>query len=281
METNAGPEFYAAKEKYENAKTPEEKLRYLYEMLKYAPKHKGSENLIAWIHKKISEYERLVEEKERKRGGGVKIIEKSGDLLISILGIENSGKSYFLKKFVNKNIEVSDIPFYTKEPAVGTIFYNCIYYQFVEIPATFERKFRSILSLSDYFIVILDSRKDIKEQLERINSFSEGIIEFNEKEDKRYTIIYNKFDDFKDIKFEEILENIIKKLELIRVKPIDSDHCILLNKDSTVKDFIEKINKKWLEKFRYAKIYRKNNFIRAGLNYKLEDKDIVELKLKI
>jgi Predicted GTPase len=73
----------------------------------------------------------------------------------------------------------------------------------------------------------------------------------------------------------------IKDLDLIRVKPIDSDHCVILNEDSTIKDFIEKINKKWIDKFRYAKIIRENKIIRAGLNYKLEDKDIVELKLKI
>ncbi|BFI73082.1 GTP-binding protein [Nanoarchaeota archaeon] len=280
MVTNAGPEFYAAKEKYENAKDPEEKLKYLYEMLKYAPKHKGSENLIAWIHKKISEYEKLIQEKEKKKGGGIKLIEKSGDLLISIIGIENSGKSYFLRKFVNPNVEVSDIPFYTTEPIVGTIFYNCIYYQFVEIPATFERRFRSILSLSDYFIILL-KREGIKEQLERINQFTEGIIEIREKEGEKYKIIYNDYNDFRDIDFYNILEEMIKKLKLIRIKPVDSDHCVLLNQGSTVKDFIEKINKKWLEKFVYAKIYRNKNFIRAGLNYTLEDKDIIELKLRL
>ncbi|MCG2867938.1 MAG: 50S ribosome-binding GTPase [Candidatus Nanopusillus sp.] len=282
MVTNAGPEFYAAKEKYENAKTPEEKLKYLYEMLRTAPKHKGSEHLIAWINKKISEYEKIIEESKYKKGGGsIKLIEKSGDILISILGIENSGKSYFLRKFTNANVEVSEIPFSTINPAIGTIFYNCIYYQFVEIPSTFERKFRSILSLSDYYILILDEKRNIEEQLERINKFSEGIIEFSTIPNNKYKIIYNKFDDFKDINLQEILENIIKDLDLIRVKPIDSDHCVILNKDSTIKDFIEKINKKWIDKFRYAKIIRGDKIIRAGLNYKLEDRDIVELKLKI
>jgi Predicted GTPase len=197
------------------------------------------------------------------------------------LGIENSGKSYFLRKFTTANIEVSEIPFSTINPAIGTIFYNCVYYQFVEIPSTFERKFRSILSLSDYYILILDEKRDIKEQLERINKFSERIIEFSTIPNNKYKIIYNKFDDFKDVNLQEILENIIKDLDLIRIKPIDSDHCVILNKESTIKDFIEKINKKWIDKFRYAKIIRGNNIIRAGLNYKLEDKDIIELKLKI
>ncbi|MGC9079958.1 MAG: TGS domain-containing protein [Nanopusillaceae archaeon] len=281
MVTNAGPEFYAAKDKFENAKTPEEKLKYLYEMLKYAPKHKGAQNLIGWINKEISKYRRMIEEaKAKKKGSGIKLIEKSGDLLISIIGVENSGKSYFLKKFTNANVEVNDIPHSTRYPAVGTIFYNCVYFQFVEIPSTFESKFRSILSLSDFYILLL-KRENVEDQINRINEFSSGIVEFDLNDGYNYIVIFNDYNDFKDIKIENILEKIIEKLELIRVKPVDSDHCILLEKGSTVKDFIERINESWIDKFVYAKIYRKDKFIRAGLNYELEDKDIVELKLKI
>lgn len=52
MVTNAPPEFYAAKKKFEEAKTVEEKLEALKEMLRTAPKHKGSSNLLAWIKKR-------------------------------------------------------------------------------------------------------------------------------------------------------------------------------------------------------------------------------------
>lgn len=281
MVTNAPAEFYVAKQKYEEAKTPEEKLKALYEMLKYAPKHKAAENLLKWITQRISEYEELIEKKKKTKKSSIKLIEKSGDLLISILGIENSGKSYFLRKFTNSNVEVSEIPFSTKEPAIGTIFYNGIYYQFVEIPSTFERKFRNILSLSDYFIIILRKDLDLEEQINRINEFSAGIIFFTLEDGEKYSIIYNDYNDFKLMNFNEILENIIKKLNLIRVFPFNSEHAVLLKKDSSVKDFIERINEKWLEKFRYAEVYRNNKKIRVGLNFKLEDLDIVELKLKL
>ncbi|BBL45635.1 TGS domain-containing protein [Nanobdella aerobiophila] len=281
MVTNAGAEFYAAKNKFESARTNEERLKYLYEMLKYAPKHKGSEHLIAWINKKISEYESLLEESKNKKGNkGIKLIEKNGDILISILGVENSGKSYFLKKFTNANVDVNDIPYSTTNPIVGTLFYNCIYYQFVEIPATFERRFRNILSLSDYYIIILN-KNNVEEQLSRINQFTEGIIKLNKYDNKEYTIIYNDYNDFNNIKIDQILEEIIKKLDYIRVKPVGSEHCVLLNKDAIIKDFIKKLNENWIDKFIYAKIYRNNKYTRGGLNYKLEDKDIVELKLKL
>ncbi len=282
MVTNAPPEYYAAKKKFEEARTPEEKLLALQEMLRYAPKHKGAQNLIGWINKEISKYKKIIEKNKRKGKGGIRIIDKSGDILISIIGIENSGKSYFLKKFTNANVEVSELPFSTTYPAIGTIFKDCVYYQFVEIPSNFDSRYRSILSLSDYFIVILSKNYDIYEQLSRINEFCKGIIEFNMAEGSNYDIILNDFTDFKDINIDSLLEKIIKKLKLIRVKPIDNDHCVLLSENnSTIKDFIEKINKKWLEKFVYAKVYRNNTIIKVGLNFKLKDKDTVEIKIKL
>lgn len=282
MVTNAPPEFFVAKKKFEEAKTPKEKLEALYEMLREAPKHKGASNLLLWIKKEIAKYKKIIEEENKRSSGKFKLIEKSGDLLISILGVENSGKSYFLKKFTKSNVEDSEIPFSTTNPAIGTLFYNGVYYQFIEIPSTFKKIFRTILTISDFFIIIIDARRDISEQFNRINKFSEGIIQFSEEEKDNYIIIYNKFDHFQDLKIEHILEKILERLNLIRVFPINSEHCVLLKKDNaTVKDFIEKINKKFLNCFEYAKIKRKDKIIRGGLNFKLEDKDIVELKIKI
>ena len=53
-----------------------------------------------------------------------------------------------------------------------------------------------------------------------------------------------------------------------------------LEKKSTIKDFASKIHKDFLENFRFARIFRKSRMIQAGLNYKLKDKDVVELYLK-
>ncbi|HIP90077.1 MAG TPA: TGS domain-containing protein, partial [Candidatus Nanopusillus sp.] len=86
--------------------------------------------------------------------------------------------------------------------------------------------------------------------------------------------------DFKDIDVDNLLEIIIKKLGLIRVFPVNSDRAVLLEKGSTVKNFIEKLNESWLDKFVFAKIIRGGKKVRVGLNYLLEDMDIVELKLK-
>ena len=280
MVINAPIEYYHAKKKFDEAKTPEEKLEALKEMLKHAPKHKGAQNLLVWITKEIAKYKEMLEKKKRQKKGRSKpLIEKNGDILISILGSPNSGKSTLLKYLTNVNIEISEIPYTTIKPITGTTKYRGIYYQFVEIPATFETKFREILSISDFYIVILDPNKEIGKQLDDINEFSLGIYPFSLENSEKHVVLYKK-DLFNYLDKEDLLESIIKKLNKIRVFPINSDHAVLLNYESTIREFIKKLNGRWINKFRYAIVYRNKNKIRAGLNYKLCDLDVVELKLK-
>ncbi|HIP66696.1 MAG TPA: TGS domain-containing protein [Candidatus Nanopusillus sp.] len=279
MVINAPIEFYHAKKKFDEARTPKEKLQALYNMLKTAPKHKGAHNLLVWITKQIAKYKEIVEKEKRKKGKRKPLIQKTGDLLISILGVENSGKSYFLKMLTNASVGISEVPYSTIKPVIGVKKYKGVLYQFVEIPATFETEFRSILSISNYYIIILKP-ENLEEQLNAINEFAAGIAAFSLEGGPNYTIIINKYDDFKDIDVDNLLEIIIKKLGLIRVFPVNSDRAVLLEKGSTVKNFIEKLNESWLDKFVFAKIIRGGKKVRVGLNYLLEDMDIVELKLK-
>ena len=279
MVVNAPIEFYRAKKKFDEAKTPREKLQALYEMLRTAPKHKGAHNLLVWITKQIAKYKELVEKEKRKKGKKKPLIQKTGDLLISILGVENTGKSYLLKMLTNASVGVSDIPYSTVKPVTGVKKYKGVLYQFVEIPATFETEFRSILSISNYYIVLLKP-ENLEEQLNIINEFAAGIVAFSLEDGPNYSLIVNKFDGFESIDIDNLLESIIRKLELIRVFPINSDHAVLLREGSTVKEFIEKLNESWLDRFVYAKVIRGNKKIRVGLNYVLKDLDIVELKLK-
>jgi ribosome-interacting GTPase 1 len=277
MVTNAPPEFYKAKELFEEAKTPEEKLRALYEMLRTAPKHKGAHNLLIWITKQIAKYRELIEKQKRKGGKKRPLIQKSGDLLISILGIENSGKSYLLKKITGVDVKVSEVPFTTVKPQVGTINYKGVLYQFVEVPATFETEFRQIIAISDYYILLLIPG-DLESQLNRINEFSAGIIAFSLEETDKYSVVLNNYDDFSGLDVNELLEDIVKKLKLIRTYPINSKRAVLLKEGATIKDFIKEVNERWLDTFRFAKIQRKAKVVKAGLNYELQDGDIVEIR---
>ncbi len=142
MTTNAGPEFFVAQQKYQEAKTPEDRLRYLKEMFRYAPKHKSSENLVAEITWKISRLKKDIEkqkEQAKKRGGGHSLnVKKEGAGQVAIVGMPNSGKSQLLKTLTGVDVEVASYPFTTTKPEVGMMDYRGAKVQLVEVPALIE-----------------------------------------------------------------------------------------------------------------------------------------------
>ena len=101
MTTNPGPEYFLAQERYDAAKTTQMKILALTDMIKFCPRHKASEKLLAELTYKLS---RLKQEAEKekvqlsKRGGGNSInVKKEGAGQVVILGAPNSGKSSLLK----------------------------------------------------------------------------------------------------------------------------------------------------------------------------------------
>ncbi len=289
MVINADAEFERAKRKFDEAKTPEEKLRALQEMLKYAPKHKGAQNLLAWIKKEIKKYRKLVQE-SKKKGGRSYHVKKVGDLIISIVGIENSGKSYMLKKFTGLKVESTPIPFETIEAVTGVKNYKGVRFQLVEIPSSMERRFLTTITISDLIIILLKP-EDIKSQLQRIQEYVSQVGIYLSKSNKvlfvvngsegqeKDNVIYVK--DFGEEEQNRILDKVLQRLDLIRVFPKDSDHAVVLKRGSKVRDFIEEVNDRWLDGFLYAKIWRDEKVIRVGLEYELKDGDKIEIKAKL
>ncbi len=142
MTTNPGPEYFLAQEKYDAAKTPEEKLRYLQEMYKFAPKHKASEKMVAELTWKIAQLKKEVEKQKEqgaKKGGGYSLnVKKDGAGQIAIVGMPNSGKSQLLKALTGADVEVAPYPFTTTVPEIGMMEYNGVNVQLVEVPALVE-----------------------------------------------------------------------------------------------------------------------------------------------
>ncbi len=71
MPANVSLGFVKAQRKYEEAKTPSEKLAALQEMRSTAPSHKGAEKLRAEITKKLAALKREMEKQKaqvKKRG---------------------------------------------------------------------------------------------------------------------------------------------------------------------------------------------------------------------
>ncbi|HIH15894.1 MAG TPA: TGS domain-containing protein [Candidatus Diapherotrites archaeon] len=142
MPVNAGPEYFKAQQKYDEATTLMDKLVALQEMKTAAPKHKGTENLLRELTRKIAQVKAQIEqqkEQAKKTSGKASInVKKEGLAQVCLVGTPNTGKSTLLKNLTKAEVEVAPYPFTTKEPTVGMMPYKGSWVQLVEIPALVE-----------------------------------------------------------------------------------------------------------------------------------------------
>jgi len=282
MPANLPREWYVLEEKFRNEKDLEKKVELLRELIGITPKHKGTENLVAELRRRLAKLEEMLERKSKKVGKKVKLVEKSGDILVSILGFTQVGKSTFLRILTNANVEIGDKPYTTKEPVTGVCFYKGVYIQFVEIPSFFLKEHLSICHSSDLLLLLVRNEEELEEL--------EKILEQNKLKNKPRIVerLSNKsmYTENAETKrnFSELLDDILKQIKVVRVfmkppgKEVDK-RAVLLREGATVKDLIERINTSWLKTFKFARIFDKTEFSgrRVGLDYQFKDEDIVEL----
>ncbi len=278
MPINAGYEYGKAEAEFNQAANMQEKLAALKKMYAAAPKHKSSESLLKEIKTKIAKYKELLQkEKKQKKGSGKSLnIKKEGSATICIVGTVNSGKSTLLKRLTNANVEIASYPFTTKKPEIGTLDYKGIKLQIVEIPAVTENfeysdlgpSMLAIIRQSDLLILTFKN----KEELKLIDKELNGI------EIKR--VYYYNQDNIIDLIWNNL--NLIKVYTKQPGKKQDYPP-IALKKGSIVKDLAEYVHKDFIKKFDFARIFGKNvkfSGQRIGLNFKLQDEDIIEFHLK-
>lgn len=268
MPVNAPGEYYAAEEKFKNAKTRDEKIAALEEMIRQLPKHHGSEQMHAQLKSRLAKLRRESEKKGATKQG----IRKEGYAQVCVLGYTNSGKSWLLSKLTSATPRVSDHPYTTTKPAVGMMDYRGINIQLVEIPATFEAQNMSIARTTDAVLLVV---RDDNERIGLEEKLRENFI-------RTQTVVVNAMKEDKDV----IKEKIWNVLEMILVytKKGKKIEPMALHRRATVKEFAEKVHKDFIEHFSFARITRqtsgKKRILQAGLNYQLQDEDIVEIHTK-
>jgi ribosome-interacting GTPase 1 len=136
MPTNVTPEFKKAKEAFQRARDPEERLTCLKEMLRTVPKHKGTDHLQAEIKTRIKQ---LTEELAGPRKGGARTgpahtIPPDGAAQIALVGPPNSGKSTLHDHLTGSHAEVGPYPHTTNAPLPGMFFYNDVPFQLIDLP---------------------------------------------------------------------------------------------------------------------------------------------------
>jgi ribosome-interacting GTPase 1 len=138
MPTNLPPEAKAKWLKFTEAKTVEEKIAALEEFISSVPKHKGTENLMYWATRRLSQLKEELEEQRKKKGGssGPKFyIEKSGAAQVVILGPPLSGKSLLFSRLTGIPYDSPGIPYTTRLPKPGMLKFENIYFQLIDTPS--------------------------------------------------------------------------------------------------------------------------------------------------
>jgi small GTP-binding protein len=142
MPANLPPEYFKAEERYLQARTLEERILATEELIRVAPKHKGTEKLLRTLKQRLAKLRRELRERRESRvgrGGGPSFsVKKEGAAQVALVGLPNSGKSWLLQKLTNANPEVADYPFTTREPLPGMMQFEDVQVQLVEVPAIVE-----------------------------------------------------------------------------------------------------------------------------------------------
>ena len=302
MPINATVGYAIAERKFHAAQNTEEKILALEEMLREAPKHKGAENMLAQLKSRLAKLKKEQEKEKQKKKGGRKSVsvKKEGHAQVVLLGPANVGRSSLLTILTNAKPKIAEFPFTTQHPEIGTLEYGGLKIQMVELPATaiHDAEMLSIARSSDLILLVVTSVNELREIIDSIQQRN-----INNKK----IVVINKADlHHKDINFllnlknsiavsaktlqniEQLKEMIFQNLGLIRVytkepgrKP--DNEPVVMKKGSTIKDLAGKIRKDFVKRFEFAKVTGKSvKFAgqNCGLEYILEDGDMVELHIK-
>ncbi|MGC9310370.1 MAG: TGS domain-containing protein [Candidatus Aenigmatarchaeota archaeon] len=283
MPINAGPEYYLAEERFLKAGTPEEKVFYLEEMIRALPKHKGTENVLAQLKRKLAKLK--AQEGGAKKGAKSRGIEKSGDAQVCIFGKTNSGKSTLLKALTGKDVKISEKEFTTFKLEVGVLNLGGARIQLVEIPAKFTSPNVSLLYTCDLILVLYTNKlekEELASLLKKRQLFRKALFAAS-KVDVCNIISNTKISAKTGEGLEELKAKIWGALGLIRVKTKTNNMVeeipVVLKIGATVREFAKEIHKDFVENFAFARVFDKSQFSgrKVGLNYELKEGDIVEI----
>jgi ribosome-interacting GTPase 1 len=162
MPTNVTPEYKRAKEAFQQARDPAERLECLKEMLKKVPKHKGTEHLQADIKKRIKQLtdELAAPKKSGARTGAIHSVNPEGAAQVVLIGPPNAGKSTLHARLTGSHAEIAPYPNTTHAPLPGMLPYEDIQIQLVDLPpisATYmEPWMPNALQLAHAALLVID-----------------------------------------------------------------------------------------------------------------------------
>jgi uncharacterized protein len=130
---NLTPEYKRAEERFRAAKSPDEKLAALEEMLRVMPKHKGTDGLQGDIKARIAKLRAQPASKAGKTTF-THMVAREGAGQVALVGPPNAGKSALVGALTHASPEVADYPFTTREATPGMMRFENIGIQLVDLP---------------------------------------------------------------------------------------------------------------------------------------------------
>lgn len=299
MPINASHQYYSAEKKYLAAQTLEEKINALQNLISTAPTHKGAENLRAELRLRLKKFKAKLE-KGKKVGGGKKGIRKEG-FQVALIGPTNSGKSLLLTKLTNARVKVSPSEFVTKEANIGTMDFEGVKVQIVDLPSVGSKNFDfGVVNNADCLLLVIQNLEDLKKiekylaktkgekiiVLNKIDLFEKNLLRKLEATLKSKRLKYVLISANAEVGITELKKKIFVEMKSIRVFTKEpgkekSKDPIVLRKGSNVKDVAEKIYKgfsKQIKETRLTGPSGKFSNQKVGLAHKLKDKDVVEFR---
>ena len=173
MPANLPPQYYEAEQLFREAKSPQDKLAALEEMLRIIPHHKGTDKLIGDLRRKMA---KLKEEAQKKHQGGKRgeafQIHREGAAQAVLVGLPNSGKSSLLAALTHATPVVADYPFTTRSAQPGMMVFENVQIQLVDTPPLGDEIadawIPNLVRGTDLVILVVDLEEDARTQLEFI-----------------------------------------------------------------------------------------------------------------
>ncbi len=309
---NLTPQYHQAEQRFKAAKTVEEKIEALEEMLAVIPKHKGTEKLQADIKKRLSKLRNQGMQKSKAARYNPYRIPREGAGQVVLTGFPNSGKSSLVGALTRARVCIADYPFATQVPVAGMMSFEDISIQLVDTPPLtgegVDPGLVNLLRQADLILLTIDGSGDTcLEEIEiSLNLFQQKKVGL---EEKPCLIVITKEDlpgtqenlalirefvppqyplltiSVFDAGIERLRPQIYAALNVIRIysktpgQPPDLRTPFVLKKGSTILDFARSVHRDFPQRLKAAKVWGSAKFPGQAVlrDYVLQDKDIVEL----
>jgi small GTP-binding protein len=171
MPTNLPPEYFEVERRYKAAKTTEERIPLLEELLSTIPKHKGTDKLRADLRRRLSKMRASTQvRKGASRRDSVYHIDPEGAGQVALVGAANVGKSALLAALTNATPEVTEYPFSTRAPLPGMMTIENVQVQLIDTPSFggdyVEPQLMEMIRRADLILLMVDLQAYPIEQLE-------------------------------------------------------------------------------------------------------------------